>query len=59
MANEVIKAEARRAGVPLWKVAQRLNISDGNLSRKLRVEFPEQTRDEILAIIAELKNESG
>lgn len=59
MANEVIKAEARRAGVPLWRIAQRLNISDGNLSRKLRVEFSEQTRDEILAIIAELKNESG
>ena len=59
MANEMIKAEAKRAGVPLWKIAQRLNINDGNFSRKLRVEFPEQMRDDILEIIAELKNGSG
>lgn len=42
------------AGVKLWQVAERLGINDGNLSRKLRRELPEEEQDKILEIIQEL-----
>lgn len=56
MANELIRAEAKAGGVKLWQIAQRLNINDGNFSRRLRVELPKAEQDKILAIINELKD---
>ncbi len=42
------------AGVKLWQVAERLGINDGNLSRKLRRELPEEEQKRILEIIQDL-----
>ena len=42
------------AGVKLWQVAERLGINDGNLSRKLRRELPEEEQEKLLEIIREL-----
>jgi hypothetical protein len=40
-------------------VAEKLNLNDGNFSRKLRREFPPEEKDKIFKIIEEIKNERG
>lgn len=54
MANETLKLKAAGAGVKLWEIADRLGINDGNFSRKLRRELPEDEKQQILNIIDEL-----
>jgi len=53
-ANMEIRTAAKRAGVRLWQVAERVGVNDGNFSRKLRRELPPDERDKILEIINEL-----
>lgn len=57
MKNVKIREEAKRAGVYLWEVAERWGCNDGNFSRKLRRELPEDEREKILAIIEEVAQE--
>lgn len=57
LANEAIRAAAKKAGVHLWQVAERYGINDGNFSRKLRKELPPQERDMVLEIIQQLAKE--
>ena len=54
MTNQEIRQTAKKSGVKLWQIADKLGINDGNLSRKLRHELTENERIEILNIIAEL-----
>ena len=54
-ANTTIREGIRAAGLKYWQVAERYGITDGNFSRKLRRELPEQERARIFSIIAELK----
>lgn len=56
-ANVEIRAEAKRAGVMLWEIAERLGINDGNFSRKLRHELPANEKDRIMTIIEALAQE--
>lgn len=53
--NEKIKQAAKQHGVRLWQIADRLGINDGNFSRRLRHELPEEETAKILRIIDELK----
>lgn len=55
--NEDIRRAAKENGVKLWQIAARLNINDGNFSRKLRKELPECERDQIFQIIEALSLE--
>lgn len=55
--NQEIRMEAKRAGVRLWKIAERLGMNDGNFSRKLRYELNPDERNKILAIIKDLETE--
>ena len=57
MANEIIKAAARDAGVNLWEVALVYGVADTTFSRKLRFEFPETERLKILEIIQRIKTQ--
>lgn len=57
MKNVKIREEAKRAGVYLWEVAERWGCNDGNFSRKLRRELPEDEQKKIMAIIDELARE--
>ncbi len=57
MANDKIREAAARSGVRLWQIASRLNLNDGNFSRRLRFELPKEEQEKILAIIAELAKE--
>lgn len=54
MTNQEIRQTAKKSGVKLWQIADKLGINDGNLSRKLRHELTESERIDILNIIAEL-----
>lgn len=56
-ANQEIRMEAKRAGVRLWEIAERLGVNDGNFSRKLRRELNPEERGKILAIISDLETE--
>ena len=55
--NKDIKTTARKKGVYLWEVAEKLNIIDCNFSRKLRHELPDSEKQEIFKIIDELAAE--
>ena len=54
MKNVRIRDAAKQAGVYLWEVAERWGCNDGNFSRRLRRELPEDEQRRILGIIAEL-----
>ena len=44
IANKEIRDAARDAGVRLWQIAECIGMNDGNFSRKLRRELPDQER---------------
>ncbi|MEE1137549.1 MAG: hypothetical protein U0M02_03625 [Acutalibacteraceae bacterium] len=58
MNNTEIRNEAKKAGVKLWQIAEKLGMNDGNFSRKLRKELSSEEKAKIRAIIAELKGVS-
>lgn len=60
MANKDIKTYAKDKNVKHWQIAQRLNINDGNFSRKLRVELSDNEKKAVMEIIDDLSecNES-
>lgn len=57
MYNKEIRSAAKNAGVHLWEVAAAYGINDGNFSRKLRRELPQEEKEKILAIIDRLAQE--
>lgn len=54
MQNNAIRKMAKESGVKLWEIAFCLGISDGNFSRKLRKELPEDEQERVFTIIHEL-----
>ena len=54
MNNQNVRNHAKKQGVRLWQIAAELGINDGNFSRKLRVELPENEQERIIAIIDRL-----
>ena len=59
MKNEDIRLAAKTAGVKLWQVAEVVGVNDGNFSRKLRHELPEDEKQKILEIIDRLSKEAS
>ena len=57
MKNVKIREAAKQTGVYLWEIAERWGCNDGNFSRKLRRELPEDEQRRILVIISELAAE--
>ena len=57
-ANAIIRQHAKEKKVKLWQLAAALNINDGNLSRKLRFELPEDEQERILSIIDNIAAEN-
>ena len=55
--NEIIRATAARYGVKHWQIAERLGISEGLFSRRLRHEFDEQEREKVLSAIKRIAAE--
>ena len=56
-ANMEIRNAAKKAGIRLWEVAAACGVNDGNFSRKLRQELPQEEKEKILAIIDRLAQE--
>lgn len=50
-ANSDIRNYAKKKGVLLWEIAYRLDINDGNFSRRLRRELSAEEKSRIRAII--------
>ena len=59
MRNSDVREAAKLAGVYLWEIADRLSITDGNFSRKLRKELTQDEKMNVLSIIADLRKEKG
>ena len=55
MQNLDIRQRAENAGVRLWQIADKLQINDGNFSRRLRKELPQPEKEKIFGIIQELE----
>ena len=56
--NQGVRNAARSAGVPLWKVAAAISISEPTLIRWLRFPLPEDKERRIMAAIAGLAREA-
>lgn len=57
MCNMDVREYAKKHNVKLWQIASKLHINDGNFSRKLRLELPEEKKIKIKQIIDELAAE--
>lgn len=57
--NRKIRAAAVAAGVPMYKIAMELNISEVTLYRYLRTELPEEKKSAILEAIDKLSKEEN
>ena len=56
--NQDIRNTAKKADIKLWQIAEKLGIWDATLSRKLRKELPQEEKEKIIGIIAELAKEA-
>ena len=57
MCNMDIRQAAAGAGVRLWQIADAIGLNDGNFSRKLRKDLPEDEKQKIFGIIEDLAKE--
>jgi len=57
MRNNDIRKLAKKSGVPLWKVAEKLGVADNTLYRYLRYEMTEEQRAQYINIIKKLSQE--
>ena len=58
-ANENVRRAARAAGVPLWRIAKELQVSEPTLTRWMRFPLPEDKSERIMSAITELAKEAG
>ena len=58
MKNLELREAAKKAGVKLWQIADRMGIADCSFSRKLRHELPAEEKEKIMTIIRELAAEA-
>lgn len=56
--NQDIRDAAKKSGIKLWQIAEKLGIWDATLSKKLRKELPQEEKEKIISIIAELAKEA-
>lgn len=59
LANADIRAAAKGASVRMWEIADRLNISEPSITRKLRHELPQAEKERIFSIIEEIAKEKA
>ena len=57
MRNNEIRQSAKAAGVKLWQIAEVVGVNDGNFSRKLRHELPEDEKQKILEIVEDMEQQ--
>lgn len=57
MNNADIRQAAKTAGVRLYQIAAEIGLNDGNFSRRLRRELPDEEKQKIFEIIDQLSSE--
>lgn len=57
--NSEIRTLAKQSNVFLYEIAERLNISEPTITRRLRRELPDEEKEKIKAVIAELAAEKA
>ncbi len=57
--NENVRKAARVAGVPLWAIASKIQVSEPTLTRWLRFPLPAEKEQRIMTAIQELAGEVG
>lgn len=57
--NQAIRLAARGAGIPLWRIAQEMNISEPTITRRLRRPLAPEETQKFLAIINKLSARGG
>ena len=55
--NSDLRKSAKENGVALWEIADRLNISEPTMTRKLRRELPAEEKQRIFSLIDEIAAE--
>ena len=53
-ANSDIRVAAKQAGVKMWQIAEQYGLHEGNFSRKLRHELPQEEKERIFSIIKQM-----
>ena len=56
-ANKDIREKVKQSGVPYWKIAARLGVSEGTLCRWLRMELDEKTKEKIISTIEKIERD--
>lgn len=56
--NQGVRRSARASGVPLWRVAAAIGVSEPTLTRWLRVPLSEDKERRVMAAIAALEREA-
>lgn len=51
MANQFIRTAAKNAGIPLWRLADLLGVSEATMTRMLRRPLPKEKEAQIIEII--------
>ena len=59
MKNIDIREYAKKKSVKLWQIASALHINDGNFSRKLRQELPNEMKQKIFQIIDQISESNS
>lgn len=59
MFNQDIRQEIKDAGLFYYQIAEQLGINDGNFSRLLRHELPQEKKEQIRGIIQQLAKKDG
>lgn len=57
--NQKVRRAARAAGIPLWRIATTIGVSEPTLTRWLRVQLSEDKEQRIMEAIASLEREAG
>lgn len=58
MKNLDLRNSAKAAGIPLWRIADALGVSEPTMTRKLRHELPENEKKQLLDLIKQLAKEA-
>lgn len=59
MANTDVRNAIAKSGLRYWQIADTYGVTDGNFSRKLRKELPDEEKAKIFAIIERLSKAVG
>ena len=54
LANQEIRTSAKKSGVPFWKIALEIGVSEPTFTRKMRLELSDEEKTKILDIIKKL-----